>query len=332
MDLLERIDLMEKLGYYLDSNDEKLKAVKQKAFEKNKWFTEEFVNLSLKNISTGFLNRNKLGNWVEHYSPGNNIMPKTVGVVMAGNIPLVGFHDFLCVFISGHPQIIKLSEKDNVLLAHIVEKLAQWNTEVTKLVKFADFLKNCDAYIATGSTNSSRYFKYYFGRYPSIIRSNKTSVAILTGKETSEELSLLADDVHTYFGLGCRNVTQLLVPDHYEFIPLLEAFKKYTYLSDHSKYKNNYDYNLTLLIMNNKLYMTNESIILYENDNVFSPVGQLHYNFYSNKNVMLNNLKKNTNIQCIVGNGTISFGESQHPGLFDYADGTDTMEFLAELH
>jgi len=332
MDLLERIDLMEKLGYYLDSNDEKLKALKQKAFEKNKWFTEEFVNLSLRNISTGLLNRNELENWVKHYSPRNNITPKTVGVVMAGNIPLVGFHDFLCVFISGHLQIIKLSEKDNVLLAHIVEKLAQWNNEVARLVKFADFLKNCDAYIATGSTNSSRYFKYYFGRYPSIIRSNKTSVAILTGKETTEELRLLADDVHTYFGLGCRNVTQLLVPHHYNFIPLLDAFKKYAYLADHSKYKNNYDYNLTLLIMNNKLYMTNESIILYESDNVFSPVGQLHYNFYSNKNVTLNNLKRNANIQCIVGNGTVSFGESQQPGLLDYADGTDTMEFLAGLH
>ena len=285
MDLTERIDLMEKLGNYLAGDDEKLKAVKQKAFEKNKWFTEEFVNLSLKNISTQFLNRNKLENWVKYYHPEDNIKTKIIGIVMAGNIPLVGFHDFLSVFISGHKQIIKLSEKDNVLLVHIIEKLTQWNAEVANLVKVADFLKNCDAYIATGSNNSSRYFKYYFGKYPSVIRSNKTSVAVLTGKETSEELSLLADDVHTYFGLGCRNVTKLFVPVDYDFIPLLDAFKKYGYFADHTKYKNNYDYNLTLLIMNNKLYMTNDSIILFENENIFSPVSQLHYNFYHDKNV-----------------------------------------------
>ena len=203
MDLTERIDLMEKLGNYLVSDDEKLKAVKQKAYEKNKWFTEEFVNLSLKNISTRFLNRDKLENWVKYYHPTDNINAKVIGTVMAGNIPLVGFLDFLCVFISGHKQVIKLSEKDNVLLVHIIEELTKWNAEVANLVQVAGFLKNCDAYIATGSNNSSRYFKYYFGKYPSVIRGNKTSVAVLTGKESREELSLLADDVHTYFGLGC---------------------------------------------------------------------------------------------------------------------------------
>ncbi|MEP6926014.1 MAG: acyl-CoA reductase [Ginsengibacter sp.] len=331
MDLMERIDLMEKLGNYLAGDDEKLKAVKQKAFEKNKWFTEEFVNLSLKNISSHLLNYNKLEKWVRHYRPDNNIKIKTVGIVMAGNIPLVGFHDFLSVFISGHIQIIKLSEKDNVLLVHIIEKLTQWNAEVANLVKVAGFLKNCDAYIATGSNNSSRYFKYYFGKYPSVIRSNKTSVAVLTGKETYEELSLLADDVYTYFGLGCRNVTKLFVPVDYDFIPLLNVFKKYEYFADHTKYKNNYDYNLALLIMNNKLYMTNESIILYENENIFSPVSQLHYNFYHDTNVILNDLIKNENIQCIIGKNGIEFGEAQQPGLFDYADGEDTMEFLLGL-
>jgi len=331
MDLTERIDLMEKLGNYLAGNDEELEGVKLKAFEKNKWFTEEFVNLSLKNISTQFLNRNKLENWVTHYHPKANLTTKTVGIVMAGNIPLVGFHDFLCVFISGHAQIIKLSGKDDVLMAHIIEKLSQWNAEVARLVRVADFLKNCDVYIATGSNNSSRYFKYYFGKYPSLIRGNKTSVAILTGDETGSELSLLADDVHTYFGLGCRNVTKLFVPVDYDFIPLLEAFRKYGYFADHTRYKNNYDYNLTLLIMNNKFYMLNESIILFENENIFSPVSQLHYNFYTDKSVTLNNLKKNENIQCIIGKGAMAFGEAQQPGLFDYADGTDTMEFLLGL-
>jgi hypothetical protein len=331
MNLDERIYLMEKLGNYLIGDDEKLESVKQKAFEKNKWFTGEFVNLAMKNISTQFLNRNKLENWISYYHIDDNIKPKTVGIVMAGNIPLVGFHDFLCVFISGHKQSIKLSEKDSILMMHIIEKLTEWNEEVASMVQVADFLKNCDAYIATGSNNSSRYFKYYFGKYPSVIRGNKTSVAIVTGNETGRELELLADDVHIYFGLGCRNITMLYVPVDYDFVPLLDAFKKYGYFTDHTKYKNNYDYNLALLIMNNKLYMTNESIILFENENIFSPVSQLHYNFYKDKNVTLNDLKKNENFQCIVGNGLIEFGDAQQPGLFDYADGTDTMEFLLGL-
>ena len=331
MNLVQRINLLEKLGIYLIENDEKLQSVKRNAFEKNKWFTEEFINLSLKNISTQFLNRNKLETWASHYHLDDNIKPKTVGIVMAGNIPLVGFHDFLCVFVSGHKQIIKLSEKDNVLMAHIIEKITEWNSEVAGVVQVADFLKNCDAYIATGSNNSLRYFKYYFGKYPSVIRGNKTSVAIITGNETSKELESLADDVHIYFGLGCRNVTKLYVPINYDFVPLLNAFRKYGYFADHTKYKNNFDYNLALLIMNNQLYMTNDSIILFESENIFSAVSQLHYNFYTDKKITIDELKKNESIQCIIGYEFIAFGEAQQPGLFDYADGLDTMEFLLGL-
>ncbi|HEY5407598.1 MAG TPA: acyl-CoA reductase, partial [Ginsengibacter sp.] len=309
MNLIQRIDLLEKLGNYLASNSEELISVKRKAFEKNRWFTEEFVNLSIQNISTWFLDRTKLEDWVNHYHLDNNIKSQNVGIVMAGNIPLVGFHDFLCVFISGHKQSIKLSEKDNVLMEHLIKKLSEWNNEVADIVKVSDFLKNCDAYIATGSNNSSRYFKYYFGKYPSIIRGNKTSVALLSGNESEAELSLLADDVHTYFGLGCRNVTKLYVPEGYDFIPVLNAFRKYNYFEDHTKYKNNYDYNLALLIMNNKKYMTNDSIILLEDDNIFSPVSQLHYTFYSNKNVISAELSKNENVQCVEGNGFTAFGK-----------------------
>ncbi len=328
MNLAERIDLMEKLGNYLMQDTEKMKAVKQKAFEKNKWFTVEFINVALKNISEQFLNRDKLENWVKYYHLDNNVKPKKVGIVMAGNIPLVGFHDFLGVFISGHKQSIKLSEKDNVLLTYIIEKLIGWNSEIATVVEVVGLLKNCDAYVATGNNNSARYFEYYFGKYPSVLRKNKTSIAILTGEETIEQLDLLAGDVHIFFGLGCRNVAKIFVPEDYHFVPLLNAFKKYAYFVDHTKYKNNYDYNLALLIMNNKLYMTNESIILYEEENIFSPVSQLNYSFYNDKIALLNDLKKNENIQCIVGEKSISFGTAQKPGLFDYADGIDTMEFL----
>ena len=331
MNLAQRINLLEKLGEYLVSNDEELSYAKQKAYEKNKWFTEEFVDLSLQNISSEFLKQSKLEEWISHHHLDDNINSQNVGIVMAGNIPLVGFHDFLCVFVSGHRQSIKLSEKDSVLMKHLIDKLIEWDKEVAVMVHVNDLLKNCDAYIATGSNNSTRYFKYYFGKYPSIIRGNKTSVALLSGNESGGELSLLADDVHTYFGLGCRNVTKLYVPEGYDFVPVLDAFRKYNYFEDHTKYKNNYDYNLALLIMNNKKYMTNESIILLEGDNIFSPVSQLHYTFYRDKNVIPDDLIKIENLQCLVGNGFTPFGKSQKPQLFDYADGTDVMEFLLAL-
>jgi len=272
-----------------------------------------------------------LENWINQYQPENNLQLKKVGIVMAGNIPLVGFHDFLCVFISGHIAVIKPSSKDEVLIKHLAKKISEWNNEADQYIVFAENLKNCDAYIATGSNNSSRYFKYYFGKYPSVIRGNKTSVAVLSGNETDEELSLLADDVHTYFGLGCRNITKLYVPQNYNFIPLLTSFKRYNYFKDHSKYRNNYDYNLALLIMNNVAYMTNESIILVENEHIFSPVSNLYYNFYNDRSVLVSELKRNENIQCIVGQKEVEFGKAQQPGLFDYADGVDIMGFLLSL-
>ena|SRR6185312_7876403 len=331
MNLAERITLMVNLGKYLMEDGEELKLVKQKAYEKNKWFTEEFINYAFRNISTHYLEQEKLEKWVHHYHIDDNIHPQKIGIVMAGNIPLVGFHDFLCVFITGHHQMIKLSDKDEVLMTHLIEKLEQWNPKVKSVVKTAELLKDCDAYIATGSNNSARYFHLYFGKYPSIIRGNKTSVAILNGNETFGDLSCLADDVYIYFGLGCRNVTKIFVPVNYSFETLLNAFKKYDYFADITKYRNNYDYNLALLIMNNKFYMTNDSIILYENENIFSPASVLHYSFYENEKSTLDDLLNNENVQCIVGAGQVSFGKSQEPGLFDYADGVDTIQFLLTL-
>jgi hypothetical protein len=224
-----------------------------------------------------------------------------------------------------------LSEKDEVLLTHLIEKMIEWNPKVANVIKISSLLKDCDAYIATGSNNSSRYFDYYFGKYPSIIRRNKTSVAILEGNESAEQLSLLADDVHLYFGLGCRNVTKIYVPENYDFVPLLNAFRKYNYFGDETKYKNNYDYALALLIMNNKFYMTNESIILVEDENPFSAVSELHYSYYNNINRVEEELTQSGDIQCIVGENFVPFGSSQTPSLFDYADGVDVMQFLLSL-
>jgi hypothetical protein len=237
----------------------------------------------------------------------------------------------LSVFISGHRATIKASSKDEVLIKQLVEVLKNWEPRVNELVQFSEMLKGCDAYIATGSNNTSRYFEYYFGKYRHIIRRNKTSVAIITGKETETELEQLADDVYEFFGLGCRNVTKLYVPAGYDFEPLLSAFKKYNYLADHHKYKNNFDYNLTLHILNNKFYMTNDSILLIEDSSIFSPISQLNYEYYASRDQLLSSLYDNQDIQGIVEKNHIPFGQAQSPGLFDYADRVDTMEFLQSL-
>ena len=331
MNLVERINLIAELGKYLQSNNTEWQTVRQEAFEKNAWFTPEFIQLAAKNIMNEYLQKDKLQKWISYYHLDDNIYPKNVGVVMAGNIPLVGFHDFLCLFICGHTQIIKLSSKDTILLKHLVEKLYEFEPLCTKMIFFADVLKGCDAYIATGSNNSARYFDYYFGKYPSIVRRNRTSVAILQGNETADDLSLLADDVHQYFGLGCRNVTKIFVPQKYDFVPLLNAFKKYEYFADHPKYRSNYDYYLALQIMNNLSYMTNNSILLVESNQLFSPISQLYYSHYNDPKALEQELKTNENIQCVVGNNNIEFGRAQQPGLFNYADDIDAMNFLLSL-
>lgn len=316
----------------MQGNDEEWQQAKHKAYLENQWFIPEFIELSVKNIAQNFLLPQQLDQLIKQYQlPEENSNPKKVGIVMAGNIPLVGFHDLLCVFLSGHYAMIKPSSKDEVLIRHLVKKLIEWNQQVEQYITISEMIKNCDAYIATGSNNSSRYFEYYFAKYPSIIRKNRTSVALLTGNESDEELEKLADDVYQYFGLGCRNVTKIFVPENYDFIPLLNAFKKYDHLVDHHKYKNNYDYNLAIQILNKKYYMTNGSILLVENESPFSPISQLHYEYYANEKEVKEKLKNDSTVQCIVSKNDIGFGEAQCPGVCDYADGVDTMKFLKSL-
>jgi Acyl-CoA reductase (LuxC) len=332
MILQERINLLVQLGEYMLSNDEEWLDAKERAFRENAWFIPEFINASVNNIATQFLQKEKLDNWVAQYSiPNEQINPKTVGVVMAGNIPLVGFHDFLCVFISGHSIAIKVSSKDSVLIKHLAKKLYEWEITIQNQVSFAEQLKGCDAYIATGSNNSSRYFDYYFGKYPNIIRKNRTSIAVLDGTETKQDLALLADDMQMYFGLGCRNVTKLYVPEKYDFIPLLEALKQYDYLIENHKYKNNFDYHLALLMMGNRKYMNSGSVIFTEQASIYSPVSQINYEYYTEKDILLASLQANNDIQCIVGNGFTPLGEAQKPMLTSYADGVDTMQFLMNM-
>ena len=331
MNLQKRIEILQSLKKYLSANDEAWQHIKTKTSYHNGWFTEAFIDLAVQNICNEFLQKEKLEEWAAHYHLDDNVGGKNIGIVMAGNIPLVGFHDFLTVFISGHKQTIKLSSKDDILLKHLVEKMTAWEPSLSAYIAFADMLKGCDAYIATGSNNTARYFEQYFSKYPSIIRRNRTAVAVLTEKETQDELRLLSDDIHQYFGLGCRNITQLFVPAGYDFVPLLSAFDKYTYFTDHHKFKNNYDYQLSIALLNNVFYMTNGSLLLIESDAIFSAISRLNYSFYEDEKKLLNELAGNEDIQCICGKGGIAFGQAQCPGLMNYADGVDTMQFLLTL-
>ena len=332
MKLQRRINLLSDLGRYILSEDPGWQEAKIKASLQNGWFIPEFIDLASKNIANNFLQKELLEKWANEYKLNPDIeSPKFVGITMAGNVPLVGFHDLLSVFISGHKSIIKLSSKDDVLIKQLASKMIEIDKETASYIRFEEMLKGCDAYIATGSNNSSRYFEYYFGKYPHVIRKNKTSIAILTGNETTDELEKLADDVYQFFGLGCRNVTKIYVPDNYDFIPLLETFKKYNYLADHHKYKNNYDYNLALHQLNRKYYMTNDSILLIEEKALFSPISQLNYEFYVNKDELMEKMTGNPDLQCIVGKGFTAFGKSQSPTINDYADGADTLRFLCDL-
>ncbi len=332
MNLQQRIRLLDQLGQYMLSDNAEWQAIRERAARENGWFIPEFVELATQQVARSFLRKDILEKWTASYHlPAENPHPKTVGIVMAGNIPLVGFHDLLCVFISGHKALVKTSSRDHILLPHLVKKMTEWDASAANDIVFAERLNGCDAYIATGSNNSAGYFDYYFKKYPHIIRRNRTSVAVLTGRETTAELEQLAGDVYTYFGLGCRNVTKLYVPEGYDFAQLLGVFKKYNYLADHHKYKNNYDYNLAIHLLNKKYYMSNESLLLIEDASPFSPISQLNYEYYKDKNTLAPSLEKNEALQCIVGQEYTPFGSAQYPAINDYADGVDTLQFLTEL-
>ena len=328
MILQERIELMAKLGSYLENDGEEWQEAKEKAYEHNGWFTPGFIQHAALQLAQGFLKKEALDKWAAHYHIDDHIQPKNIGIIMAGNIPMVGFHDLLAVFIMGHRQTIRLSSKDEVLLKHLLKVLTGWNKETGEHISFAGMLKGCDAYIATGSNNSARTFEEYFGKYPNIIRRNRTSVAVLTGNETTAELKSLADDIHLYFGLGCRNVTKLYVPENYDFISLLKAFEPYKYFGDHHKYKNNFDYQLSLLLLNHIYYMSNEATLISENKSIFSPISHVYFEYYNDINKLSAELKANEDVQAVMGKNFMPFGEAQQPGLFTYADGVDTMQFL----
>jgi hypothetical protein len=251
-----------------------------------------------------------------------------VGIVMAGNIPLVGFHDLLSTLIAGHTAVVKRSSKDQVLMDFIIASLIEINPAFETQILVQEQLKNCDAYIATGGNTAGNYFEYYFGKFPHIIRKNKTSIAILDGTEALAELASLADDCMLYYGMGCRNVTQIWVPEGYDFIPFLNALKKYNYLQDQHKYKHNYDYQLALLMMRKQMYMDSGGVLMSENPSPFAAISQIHYQLYPLGSIPTFNLDE---IQCVVGKNQLPFGSLQKPDLAQYADGVDSLAFLSGL-
>ncbi len=330
MNIQARIDAFFSLGdkYLTDQNASFLDA-KWKANNQNAWFLPEFIDQSTKQIVEQFLQKDILTAWTHLYpNISNENSNIKVGIVMAGNIPMVGFHDLLSVLIAGHTAIVKLSSKDTVLIQYVIDALKEINSEFESLIIVQEQLKNCDAYIATGSNNAGQFFDQYFGKYPNIIRKNKTSVAILEGSETQDELDLLVDDMMLYFGMGCRNVTQVWVPIGYDFIPLINALKKYSYLADQHKFKHNYDYQLALLMMNRQYYMDAGGILMSENPSPFAAISQIHYQYYEpGTTPNLNPI----DIQCVVGKSGLPFGSLQKPSISQYADGVDTLAFLSTL-
>lgn len=337
MRLDERIDIAVRLGELLLEDTPERSSALNKAKYDNVWFDVKNSLSAIHAISAYFLKEDLLEAWVSAYHFREHAT-KTIGLILAGNLPLVGFHDVLTVFISGHRAKLKLSQKDTALWHYVLDILYAIDDRMSGYVSVEERLTNIDAVIATGSDNSSRYFEYYFGKYPHIIRKNRVGVAVMYGDETEDELLAIGKDVFQYYGLGCRNVSSIFVPQNYDFILLLKLWESFAWLRDNHAYGNNYDYNYAIYLMNQTRFLANGAVVLLESNDLVSRLACLHYRFYSNhtevNQVLLDSKDK---IQTIVstrpvaGFEVIAPGGAQCPGLLDYADGIDTMKFLMSL-
>lgn len=335
MTLEDRIAAFEKLGNYLSAIEEvEINDLIEKARNENPWFTADSVKAALEGIKL-YLNPGDLAQWTSRYKLTPDRL-KVVAVVMAGNVPLVGFHDFLSVLISGYALQVKLSSKDSVLLLHLANQLIKIESRFKPMIQFADQLKNFDAVIATGSDNSARYFHYYFGKYPHIIRKNRTSCAVLTGKETDGDIRALGQDVFRYFGLGCRNVSKIYLPKTFDPARLLQLWTPFEDVMNNHKYHNNYDYQKSILLINRIPFLDSGAVLLQESDKLVSPISVVYYEFFEDESSLALKLTEaKDKIQCIVGRATpasIPFGMAQSPVLWDYADQIDTLKFLESLN
>ena len=352
MDLQQRINAFVKLGGFLSqfskngiqkkesvtNNDMFFEEFQQQiklAEIQNGWFTQENILYALENWSKA-LNINNINKWLEKYN-FKNVKPKHVAIIMAGNIPLVGFHDFISVLISGHNVIVKQSSNDKRLLPFLAKYLTSVEPEFEKRITFTeDKLEKFDAVIATGSNNTARYFEYYFKDKPSIVRKNRNSVAILTGNETDEELKALSEDIFRYYGLGCRNVSKLFVPKDYDFDSFFNAMYHWNSIINQTKYTNNYDYNKAVYLMSDFNILDNGFLMTKEDEGYASPISVVFYEYYEDLDKLNLSLKQDAElIQCIVSKNAneshIPFGKTQKPELWDYADNVDTIGFLLKI-
>jgi hypothetical protein len=337
MQIKDRINAFINLGKFLSEIDTDSNPILNKAEAENGWFTQDNIKFALNSWAKA-LSEENIKQWLSNYNLETIAeQPKTVVIIMAGNVPLVGFHDFLSVLITGNKVLAKLSSNDKTLLPFIGEHLISIEPKFKNLIEFTEGrLQNFDAVIATGSNNTARYFDYYFGKYPNIIRKNRNSVSVLTGNETEEELTVLADDIFQYFGLGCRNVSKIYVPENYDFQLFFKAMYNWKEIIHNHKYINNYDYNKAVYLMGSFPLLDNEFMLLKEDNGFSSPISVVFYEKYISLESLKKNLKESElHIQCIVSKAGIpnevSFGKAQNPELWDYADGVDTVDFLLKL-
>lgn len=338
LSLAERIEAFSLLGKLIKNlGPEERQELIRRANNQNSWFSEVSMESALEGLFR-FLEKQKLEEWLSRYQIPEVAQPQKVGILMAGNIPGVGFHDLMSVLISGHIAVVKLSSADSFFTNWLIKKLIQVEPRFEKHIQIEEMLKGMDAYIATGSDNSARYFNYYFGKYPSIIRSNRTSVGVLTGEESEDALNKLGKDIFLYFGLGCRNVSKIFVKNVEQLQHFLDVMEKFKWVALNHKYLNNYDYIKSIYLVNSEPHLDNGFLILRESKELVSPIGVLFYEVYDSTEDLLELLRsQESKIQCIVGDPgvipeAIPFGEAQYPEPWDYADKVDTMKFLIALN
>jgi len=325
-----------KLSDFLDQPDMEFNHIIASAPNHNAWFTEEEVKKALSALRE-MLDHKALEKWFENIKVSET--PKKIGLILAGNIPLVGFHDVMSVLATGNIALIKLSSSDDKLLPALLEQLVTFEPLIGNYIVYADRLKDFDAIIATGSNNTSRYFDYYFGKVPHIIRKNRNSVAVLDGTESEEEIRLLGHDIFDYFGLGCRNVSKIYIPEDYKIEKFFKPLEQFQPIVNHFKYNNNYDYNKSIYLVNLVEHFDNGFLLLKEDKSLSSPLAVLYFEKYTNLNALNAVLEaEKENIQCVVTHASLQpglaaadFGQSQHPGLSDYADNVNTVDFLNGL-
>lgn len=337
----KQISGLAQLGFYINKFlevkpenynevDEKFAALLRKSEIENSWFTQESQRFALKQWAD-LLTEENLNHWLSKYKPSHD--SKKVGLILAGNIPMVGFHDVISVILSQHIALIKLSSKDRTILPFLLNKWQEFS-EAELQYEFVEKLQDFDAVIATGSNNTARYLEYYFKDHLSIIRKNRTSIAVLKGDETPEELQLLAEDIFRYYGLGCRNVTRLFIPQDFVVDGLFENFLNFKEIINHNKYANNYEYNRAIYLLNQERFWDNNFVMLKEDEALFSPLSVINFTRYKNIDEVKSFINENEeNIQAIVakpelGLDSIALGEAQNPDLETYADHVDTMQFL----